>query len=121
MCLSLTGEPPGSGSEPALQTAKTEQTPCGLDCVLSAGCFLLPFTGSWSAPPSPLLPLQLQPVGDHGDELGIRRLALGVGDGISEVLLEGLQVAPIPGHLNGMADGPLHPAGGGAVRLATSG
>ena len=51
-----------------------------------------------------VLLLQYQPVGDHGDELAIGRLTLGVGNGIAEVLLKRFQIAPIPGHFNGMAD-----------------
>ena len=52
--------------------------------------------------------MQLQLVGDQSDELRIRRLALDVADGISKESLEGVQVTSVPGHLNGMADGPLH-------------
>ena len=31
--------------------------------------------------------LELEPVGDHGDELRVGGLALGVGDGVAEMLL----------------------------------
>ena len=37
-----------------------------------------------------------------------------VGDSIAEIFLEGLKIAPVPCYLDGMADGPLHPAGRGA-------
>ena len=36
-------------------------------------------------------------------------------DGIAEVAVEGIHISPVPCHLNGVADGPFHPAGGGAV------
>ena len=35
-------------------------------------------------------------------------------DGIAKEPLEGVQIAPVPGYLDGVADGPFHPAGGGA-------
>ena len=38
------------------------------------------------------LELQLEPVGDEGDEFGICRLALGVGYGVAEEALEGVQI-----------------------------
>ena len=38
-------------------------------------------------------------------------------DGITEVAVEGIHIAPVPCHLDGVADGALHPAGGGAVFL----
>ncbi len=60
-----------------------------------------------------LLPLQAQTVRDHGDELRIRGLALDAAHRVAEELLEGLHVAPVPGHLDGVADGPLHPGRGG--------
>ena len=36
---------------------------------------------------------------------------------IPEIAVQGIHVSPIPRHLDGMADGALHPAGGGAVFL----
>ena len=48
--------------------------------------------------------LQNEPVTDHRNEFTIGGLALGVGDGVAKVLLQGLQVAPVPGHLDGVAD-----------------
>ena len=53
--------------------------------------------------PSPLPPLQLQPVGDHGDELGVGGFALGIADGEAEVFLQGVQVTPVPGDFDGVA------------------
>ena len=38
-------------------------------------------------------------------------------DGVAEIAVEGLHIAAIPRHFDGVADGALHPAGGGAVGL----
>ena len=64
------------------------------------------------------LPL-IQPhlVGDHRNKLRVRGLAAQVVDGVAEVAVEGVHVSPVPCHLDGVADGALHPAGGGAVFL----
>ena len=64
------------------------------------------------------LPL-IQPhlIGDHRDELAVGGLAAQVVDGVAEVAVQGVHIAPVPCHLDGMADGALHPAGGGAVAL----
>src|SRR5699024_4919609 len=51
-----------------------------------------------------------------GDELAVGGLALDVGDGVAEELLQRLDVAAVPGDLDGVADGPLH-AGGRGVEL----
>ena len=59
------------------------------------------------------LQLKLELVCDEGDEFRIRGFSLGVADGIAEESLQGVQVASVPGYLDGMADGPFHPAGGG--------
>lgn len=56
-------------------------------------------------------------VGDHCDELRVRWFSAQVVDGITEVAVEGVHVSPVPRHLDGVADGALHPAGGGAVFL----
>ena len=56
-------------------------------------------------------------IGDHGNELAVGGLAAQVVDGVAEVAVQGVHIAPVPCHLNGMADGALHPAGGGAVAL----
>ena len=58
------------------------------------------------------LELELQPVSDKRDELTIRRLSLGIAHGIPKEPLQGIQIAPIPGYLDGVANRPLHPAGG---------
>ena len=38
-------------------------------------------------------------------------------DGVTKVAVEGVHITPVPCHLDGVADGALHPAGGGAVFL----
>ena len=38
-------------------------------------------------------------------------------DGIAEVAIEGIHISPVPRNLDGVADGPLHAAGGGTVFL----
>ena len=59
------------------------------------------------------LELQLKPVCNQGDELTVGGLSLGIADGVAEEALQGIQVPPVPGHFDGVADGPLYPAGGG--------
>ena len=59
------------------------------------------------------LELLLQPVRNQGDELTVGGLSLGVADGVAEEALQCVQVTPVPGHFDGVADGPLYPAGGG--------
>ena len=51
------------------------------------------------------LDLQGEPVCDHGDKLTVGWLALGIGNRVAEILLQGFQVTPVPCHLNGVADG----------------
>ena len=63
------------------------------------------------------LELQLELVRNQGDELRIGGFALGVGHGVAEEALEGVEIPSVPGYLDGVADGPLHPAGGGAEGL----
>ena len=55
-----------------------------------------------------LLLAQGKAVGDHGDEFGIGRLALDVRHGVAEELLQNLDVAAIPRHLDSMPDRPLY-------------
>ena len=59
------------------------------------------------------LELELEAVCDEGDELRVGGLALGVGYGVAEDPLEGIQVPTVPGHFDGVADGPLHTGGRG--------
>ena len=54
------------------------------------------------------LELQLKPIRNQGDKLTIGGLTLGVGYRIAKEFLQGVQIASIPGNLNGVADGPLH-------------
>ena len=58
------------------------------------------------------LELKLQPVSDKRNKLTIGGLPLGVAHGIPKEPLQGVQIPPIPGYLDGVADGTLHPAGG---------
>ena len=75
-----------------------------------------PLWGSCRSPhPLPLIQPHL--VGNHGNELAVGGLAAQVVDGVAEVAVQGVHIAPVPCHLDGMADGALHPAGGGAVFL----
>lgn len=61
--------------------------------------------------------LQLELVGNERDELGVRGLTLGVRHGVAEETLQSVQIAPVPGNFDGVADGPFHPAGRGAEGL----
>ena len=67
--------------------------------------------------PHPLPFIQPHLIGDHRDELRVGRFTAQVMDGIAEVAVKGIHVSPVPRHLDSVADGPLHPAGGGAVFL----
>ena len=67
--------------------------------------------------PYPLPFIQPHLISYHRNELAVGRLAPQVMDGIAEVAVEGVHVSPVPCHLDGVADGALHPAGGGAVFL----
>ena len=63
------------------------------------------------------LELKLELVRNEGDEFRIGGLALGIADGVAEESLQGVQIPPVPGDFNGMADGSFHPAGCGAEVL----
>ena len=67
--------------------------------------------------PHPLAFIQPHLVGYHRDELRVRWFSAQVMDGIAEVAVEGVHIATVPCHLDGVADGALHAAGGGAVFL----
>ena len=67
--------------------------------------------------PHPLPFIQPHLISYHRNELAVGRLAPQVMDGIAEVAVEGVHVSPVPCYLDGVADGALHPAGGGAVFL----
>ena len=57
--------------------------------------------------------LQLELVRNECDKLRIRGFSFGVADGVSEKALQSIQITPIPGNLDCVADGSLHPGGGG--------
>ena len=63
------------------------------------------------------LQLQLELIGDQGDEFGIRGFSLGIGNRVAKEPLEGVQIASVPSHLDGVADGALDAACGGLVFL----
>lgn len=65
--------------------------------------------------------LELQFVSNQGDELRIRRLALGVAHRVAKEALQGVEIAPVPGDFNSMADGSLHSRRGGAKGLGNLG
>ena len=67
--------------------------------------------------PHPLSLIQPHFVSYHCDELTVGGFTAQVMDGIAEVTVEGIHISPIPCHLDGMADGALHAAGGSAVFL----
>ena len=43
-------------------------------------------------------------VSDHRNKFAVRRFSLDAADGVAEEPLQGLHVAAVPGHLDGMAD-----------------
>ncbi len=61
-------------------------------------------TESPDVSPSRLLLAEGEGIGDHGDEFGIGGLSLDIAHRIPEILLQHLDIAPIPGHLDGVAD-----------------
>ena len=54
------------------------------------------------------LQLQLKFISDQCNKFGIRGFSLGIADCVPEKALEGIQVASVPGYLDGMTDGSLH-------------
>ena len=54
------------------------------------------------------LQLKLQFVSNKRNKLRIGGLSLGITDRVAEESLQGIQIAPVPGYLNGMSDCPLH-------------
>ena len=59
------------------------------------------------------LELQGKLVCDKRNKFRIRGFSLGIADSIAEKSLQSVQIPSVPGNLDGMADGPLHTAGGG--------
>ena len=60
------------------------------------------------------LELKLELVRNQGDELTIGGLSFGVGYRVAEEALQGIQIASVPGDLDGVSDCPLYPGWGGA-------
>ena len=54
------------------------------------------------------LQLKLELVCNKRNKFGIRGFSFGIADGIAEKSLQGIQVAPIPGHFDGVADGSFY-------------
>lgn len=52
----------------------------------------------------------MKPVRNQCDKLTVGGLALGVAHGVAKEALQGVEIAPVPGHLYGVANGPLYPA-----------
>ena len=67
------------------------------------------------------LELKLELICDQRDEFRIGGFPLGIGHCVAEEALEGVQIATIPGDLDGVADGPLHSRRGGAKGLGNLG
>ena len=67
--------------------------------------------------PHPLPFIQQHLVCYHRNQLRIGGVAAPGTAGIAEVAVEGIHVSPVPCHLDGVADGALHAAGGSAVFL----
>ena len=57
------------------------------------------------------LQLKLQFVSDQGDKFRIRGFSLGIADRIAEKSLECVQIASVPGHFDGVANGAFDTAG----------
>ena len=55
------------------------------------------------------LELELQAVSNKRDKLTIGGLPLGIAYRIAKEALQGIQISPVPGHLDGVADGPFYP------------
>ena len=63
------------------------------------------------------LQLKLKLICDKGNEFRICGFAFRVADSIAEKSLECVQIAPVPGYFNGMADSSLDSAGRGLEGL----
>ena len=59
------------------------------------------------------LQLKLKLICNKRNKFRIRGLAFRVADGVAKKSLQGIQITSVPGHLDGMADGTFHTAGGG--------
>ena len=67
--------------------------------------------------PHPLPFIQPHLISYHRNELRVSGFASQVMNRIPEIAVQGIHITPVPRHLDGMADGALHPAGRGAVAL----
>ena len=67
------------------------------------------------------LQLKLQFICNKGDKLGICGFSLGIADSIAEKSLQSIQVAPIPGYFDGVADGTFDARRRGAECLGNLG
>ena len=47
-------------------------------------------------------------ISDKGDEFRVCGFSLGIGNRVAEKSLQGIQIAPVPGYLDGVSDCPLH-------------
>ena len=63
------------------------------------------------------LELKLELVRNERDELGIGGFSLGIGHGVAEEALEGIQIAPVPGYFDGVPNGSFNPGRSGLERL----
>ena len=89
------------------RTAQNQRARCILQRALLTGC----------STDRPAFELQLQLIGNEGDELGIGGLAFGVGDGVAEEFLQRFQIAAVPRQLDGVPDGALDARGRRGKRL----
>ena len=55
------------------------------------------------------LELQLKPIRNEGNKLTVGGLSLGIAYRVAKEALQGVQVSPVPGNLDGVADGPFYP------------
>ena len=68
--------------------------------------------------PHPLAFIQPHFVSYHRNEFAVGRFSPQVMDGVAEVAVESIHISPVPCNFDGVADGTLHAAGGGAVFLS---
>ena len=78
----------------------------------SSPFFLAPLTLSI---PRSLLLLEGKMVCDHGDKLAVGGFSLDIAHRVAEELLQRFQIAAVPGHLDGVADGAFDARGRGGV------
>ena len=74
-----------------------------------------------SSDPALLFIFQLDRISDQRDKFRVCGLPFPGAYRVAEQLVQCIQFSPAPGHLDGMADRPLHPARGGLIFFATVG